>query len=188
MKTKLFLAFRAWIPLAVAVTVLSGLVYVAVQQNYRMNANDPQIQLAEDVANGLSNGKKLGQFNEQLDMAKSLSAFMIVYDDKGTPVASSVALNGNVPTISAGVMDYVRTHGEDRLTWEPQPGIRNAIVVTRYTGTSTGFILAGRSLREVEQRERMLTFYVFSAWVAAVILLFVAVVLLGMFPKTGQEA
>ncbi len=32
------------------------------------------------------------------------------------------------------------------------PGVRNAVVVVRYGGEHPGFVLAGRSLREVEQR------------------------------------
>ena len=34
---------RAWLPLAVAITLLCGLIYVAIQQTYRSNADDPQI-------------------------------------------------------------------------------------------------------------------------------------------------
>jgi hypothetical protein len=45
---------KFWLPLAAAVTMLSGLVYIAVQQNMRIGANDPQIQLAEDAARALA--------------------------------------------------------------------------------------------------------------------------------------
>ena len=37
---------RHWFPLAVVATAFCGLVYVAVQQELRQNANDPQIQMA----------------------------------------------------------------------------------------------------------------------------------------------
>ena len=40
------------------VTVLSGLVYVAVQQSYRQTANDPQIEMAEDAAAQLEEGRQ----------------------------------------------------------------------------------------------------------------------------------
>ena len=39
-------AILYWIPLALVVTVVVGLVYVTVQQNFRQTANDPQIQMA----------------------------------------------------------------------------------------------------------------------------------------------
>ncbi len=37
---------KYWIPLAAAITVVCGVIYVAVQQDIRMAANDPQIQMA----------------------------------------------------------------------------------------------------------------------------------------------
>ncbi len=42
--------------------------------------------------------------------------------------------------------------GEDRITWQPEPGIRSAVVVVHYTGATPGYVMAGRSLREVEWR------------------------------------
>jgi hypothetical protein len=59
-------------------------------------------------------------------------------------------LDGKTPLPPLGVLDSVRRSGEDRITWQPAPGVRQAIVVTRF---QHGFVLAGRSLRLVEQRE-----------------------------------
>jgi hypothetical protein len=42
---------------------------------------------------------------------------------------------------------------EDRITWQPAPGVRVAAVIVPYGGQQPGFVLAGRSLRLVEQRE-----------------------------------
>jgi hypothetical protein len=78
---------------------------------------------------------------------------MIVYDDAGNVLASSVVLHGVTPDLPAGVLDYTRAYGEDRVTWQPEEGVRIAAVVVRYEGTQSGFVLAGRSLREVEVRE-----------------------------------
>src|SRR5665811_516764 len=47
---------RSWLPLAVAITLLSGLIYGAVQQVLRQDANDPQIQMAQDTAAALTAG------------------------------------------------------------------------------------------------------------------------------------
>jgi hypothetical protein len=47
---------KQWLPLAIAITLLCGLVYVAVQQEVRLSANDPQIGMAEDLAAALSHG------------------------------------------------------------------------------------------------------------------------------------
>jgi hypothetical protein len=52
-------ALKVWFVLAVVTTVLSGLIYLAVQQSYRQSANDPQIQMAEDGAAALENGSPI---------------------------------------------------------------------------------------------------------------------------------
>jgi hypothetical protein len=54
------------------------------------------------------------------------------------------------PTFPPGILDYTRQNGEDRVTLQPESGVRIAAVVVRY---NNGFVLAGRSLREVEKRE-----------------------------------
>ncbi len=117
-----------------------------------MSANDPQIQLAEDGASRLSNGESAASIlpDLQMDMASGLAPFLIVYDNSGYPVASSARLDGAVPAPLRGVLDFVRSNREERVTWQPRLGVRIASVVTR---TSTGFVLAGRNMREIEIRE-----------------------------------
>src|SRR5262249_54008481 len=138
-------------------TVLCFLVYLAVQQTLRESANDPQIQMAEDAATLFSSGAALSpallQPAQPIDVAKSLAPFMIFYDDDERVVASTGALRGQPPSPPPGVFDYVRQNGEERGTWQPEPGVRIASVVVRANGTRAGFVLAGRSLREVEKRE-----------------------------------
>jgi hypothetical protein len=166
-------ALLYWLPLAVCVTVLSGLVYVAVQQSYRQGADDPQIEMAEDAAIQLEDGASAQTVvgDSKVEMSHSLAPFMIVYDEAGHVVASSAQLNGATPDIPPGVFDSVRASGEDRLTWQPQERVRIAAVVTQFGG---GLVLAGRSLREVEERESQLTQMVLLAWVVAVVGCFVA--------------
>lgn len=158
-----------WLPLALAISATAALVYVAVQQDFRQNANDPQIQMAEDAALQLEAGKtaQVVVGDTKVDMARSLASFLIVYSDSGQPLAASVQLNGQTPALPQGVFESVRQMGEDRLTWQPQPGVRSATVVTHFGGSHPGFVLAGRSLREVELRESQLTQEVSLAWVAA---------------------
>jgi hypothetical protein len=172
--------FLYWLPLAVCVTILTGLVYVAVQQSYRQGADDPQIQMAEDAAIRLEDGANAQTVvgDSKVDMSYSLAPFMIVYDEAGHVVASSAQLNGATPDIPPGVFDSVRASGEDRLTWQPQERVRIAAVVTQFGG---GLILAGRSLREVEERESRLTQIVFLAWAVGLVGSFLAwVIALGL--------
>lgn len=160
------------LPLAVVATLLAGLSYLVVQQNYRQSANDPQIQVAEDFAAELSNGAPLSQIDPsfRVDISKSLSTYVIVYDQTGKPVTGSGVLNGALPTLPAGVTDYVGTHGEDRITWQPQPGVRSALVVTPYhSDQSSGYVAVGRSLRETEIREGQLGFDILLGWLFTMI-------------------
>jgi hypothetical protein len=125
--------------------------------------------MAEDAAVELEAGRQPQAVvgTTQVDMARSLAPYLIVYDEAGRPLASSVQLDGQTPSIPEGVFSYVRQSGEDRLSWQPRPGVRSAAVVTGFGGSHPGFVLAGRSLLEVEKREAQLTQEVIGAWVVA---------------------
>ena len=139
---------------------LTALVYIAVQQNYRQNANDPQIQLAEDAAQSLDHGLAPSSVvpAARVDLGTSLAPFIIVTDDNYRILASSGTLNGRTVLPPTGAFtaaltgrgkDTART-GENRITWQPSSSVREAAVITRYSG---GYVVAARSLREVEIRE-----------------------------------
>jgi hypothetical protein len=169
--------FVRWLPFALLATIMAGLVYVAVQQDIRMSANDPQIELAEDGAGLLAQGQPAELFGTSAgtDMARSLLPFVLVYDQNGKPLNGTATLNGSIPVPPQGVFDYAKQKGEHRLTWQPMTGIRIAAVIVPYQGKQPGFILAGRSLREVENRESMLMVYVFAAWLGALISTYILV-------------
>lgn len=159
---------------ALVLTLIFGTIYAIVQQNYRMSANDPQIQIAEDASSDLSNGilpARLTATTTIRDIAVSISPFLVVYDDSEKAVAWSGTLDGKPPELPAGVLDYVRANGEDRVTWQPysasHPDVRIAAVVERFSGNKPGFVLVGRSLREVEIRESQLMIFAASGWILA---------------------
>jgi hypothetical protein len=169
----------AWLPFAIGITILCGLVYVSVQQMLRMDANDPQIQIAEDIARALANGQTPQSTlpSAKVDMAKSLASFGMVYSDSDQLVVSSGAIGTGTPSVPSGVLENVRKSGEERLTWQPQKGVRIATVVVRYEGSSaaaSGFVLVGRSLRETENRENAMLTYSLAAWLTALLLTFAA--------------
>ncbi len=85
-----------WVVIMAVITLFAGLVYAAVQQNYRQNANDPQIQIAEDTASSLSSGASIKSVvpATQVDIAKSLGLFVAVYDDSGKLLATNANENG----------------------------------------------------------------------------------------------
>src|SRR6266849_11215871 len=169
-----------WLLVAIVVTGLIGLLYAAVQQDLRQGANDPQIQMAEDAAVKLAGGQPVQSVvpSEKVDIAKSLAPYLIIFDANGNPIDSSAQLDGQTPTIPSGVFDSVRQNGEDRFTWQPQTGVRSAVVVTQYKGSNSGFVLAGRSLREVEKREDNLMLVLLVGWVVIILVTFVATAIL----------
>ena len=158
---------KRFLPLAFLTTALCGLVYIAVQQDIRQSANDPQIQMAEDAAAQLSVG---ATGTSTVDIANSLAPYMVVFDDSGAPIAGNGNLNGSLPHLPLGVFAYTATAGEDRFTWQPTPGVRQAVVLVRVDNPSgtASFIMAGRSLREVEIRENKLETEVGGVWFFAI--------------------
>ena len=181
---------KTWLPLAAIIIIFSGLIYAAVQQTYRQNANDPQIQIAEDIADAISQGLAPPQgivspTAPQTDLKKSLSTFLIIYDDAGKIIASSAILDGKNPEYPKGVLDYVKKHGEDRVTWQPVPAVRMATVVTRYSGKQSGFVMVGRSLRETEKRVERLTLMTSVATAAALV---ISLLLIFLFKKIMPDA
>ena len=171
---------KYWLLIAIVVSGLCGLIYGAVQQDIRQGANDPQIQLAEDAASKLANGQAVQSIvpAEKVDIAKSLAPYIIVFDASGQPIASSAQLNGQTPTIPSGVFDSVRQSGEDRFTWQPQSGVRSAVVVTQFSGSHSGFVLAGRSLREAEARIDGIGEIVLVGWGGILLVTLLAMVIL----------
>lgn len=165
-----FKSLKYWLPLVMLLTFVSGLVYVESQQNYRQNANDPQIQMAEDTSAKLISGQMLeNSQNEKIDIAKSLAPFLMTFDRNGTIIYSEAALNENPPIVPNGVFENVKSVGQERFTWEPEKGVRIAAVMIYYSGKSQGFVLAGRSLREVEIREDKLTTTIFLAYLVGLV-------------------
>jgi hypothetical protein len=144
---------KQWFAASVLVLGVVGFTGFVVQQNYRLSANDPQIQMAHDAADTLASGTTTAVLLENLptvDIARSLSPFEIIYDKDGHELTATGKLEGTVPALPAGVLAYARAHGEDRLTWQPRPGIREAAVVVHQ---GQFYVLAARSLSEVEARE-----------------------------------
>lgn len=169
-----------WLPLAVVASGLCVFTYVAVQQNYRMNANDPQIEMAQNTAAWLSQGVSPQALvvGTPVDISTSLSTFTILFDANGNPLASSAQLNGKTPLVPQGILTAALKSGENRVTWQPQPEVRIAAVVDSYkSADSSGYVLVGRSLREVEARIDNLTPMLTLTWVCALVASLVTIIL-----------
>lgn len=152
-----------WVPPAIVVTALTIIVYASVQQVVRLGADDLPVAMAEDAAAQLDAGAAAGSLlpAAKVDVARSLSPYLMVFDGQGRMIVSSAALHGQTPPVPAGVFAAARERGEDRVTWQPEPGVRTAIVVVP---SQRGFVVAGRSLRLVEQREDDLGHLALALW------------------------
>jgi hypothetical protein len=157
-----------------AVTVLFGGGYVAAQQSVRHAGDHPQIEMARDAIGKLQAGASPDSVlpKEAVDLARqsplSKDPYLIVVDNEGKVLASSVTLGGAQPLPPAGVFTYVRAHGEDVISWQPAPNVRSAIVVDSW---DYGFVVAGRSLEDTENAESSLLDWALGGWVAAMLVL-----------------
>ena len=114
---------------------------------------------------------------------RSPAPFVIAYDDQGHPLASQAQLNGATPAPPSGVFEFVRQHGEERVSWQPirgaENGVRIAAVVQRVNGAHPGFVLAGRNMREVETRIGQVQNMAGLTWLAMLGLILVGAVAVG---------
>ena len=118
-------------------------------------ANHPQAELARSVVSQLDGGAAPAAVvpSRSIDIGTSTDLYVIVTDAQREVLASSGSLDGKVVLPPAGVFDFVRTSGEDRVTWQPATGVRSWIVVDSFSG---GFVIAGRSPSDSEQSELLL--------------------------------
>jgi len=141
-----------WLPAALAAPVLAFAAYALIQADLRASGNDPQIGVAQQAAAQLAAGASPASVaaGASVDIARSAAVDMRIFDAQGNLVASTATLDGGVPALPPGILEAARARGEDRVTWQPRPGVRSALVVVPYPG---GAVAVGRSLAEVEARE-----------------------------------
>ncbi len=181
-------AILVFLPLAIVATGLAGLVYAVAQQEGRWLANEPQVQLAEDAAARLdAGGKPRDQVGSAtVDIARSLAPFVVVYGPTGTILATDGTLDGQPPDVPVGVLESARSSGRNAVTWQPRSGVRVATVTVPWSG---GTVLAGRSLRLVEEEASNLELVVGAAWLAILAALAVAALIVArLWPRSSTTA
>jgi hypothetical protein len=152
MKKLRFISTKKFLGTVVILVIIFVSMHTVVQQALRLSANDPQIQMAEDAATALNRGQAPDTIigSQKVDLGTSLAPAIVIYGSDQKALAGNGYFQGSLPTLPAGLLDYVHAHGQDRFTWQPSSGVRQAAVVTPY---DHGYVLATRSLREVEVRE-----------------------------------
>lgn len=171
-------ALAFFLPAAIALTVICVLLAVALQQVLRTGADDPQTQQAEDLAQALDGGAAPASLvgGTRVDVGTSLGVLVAIYDQSGVLLATNGTIDGALPLPPPGVLDTAaHSRGINKVTWNPN-GTRIATVVASWRG---GTVLAGRSLRVVEERTGQLQALVTTGWLAGIFLIAVAATLAG---------
>jgi hypothetical protein len=167
-------AFITHFATLIIVTVLCGLVYVAVQHSHRSNANDPQLQIAMDLKHAVETNQPTVKWmsGDSIEISKSLSVFKTFYDASGEPLQSTGFLDAQVPRMPKGVFAFTTKCRENVITWQPRTGVRVAMVVEAVKSPQIAFVAVGRSLKEVEKRESTLVTMVLVAWLVCMGVIF----------------
>ncbi len=159
-------AFLLHSAVIIVITIICGLIYTTVQQSYRTAANDPQLQLAKDIAVALNKHRSFESLllKDTIEISESLSPFIILYDKNRIPLYSSGLLFGKIPVPPKGVFDFAKKNGENVISWQPAAGVRLALVMKSVLSDDIAFVAAGRSLEETEKRESKLVKLMMIGW------------------------
>jgi hypothetical protein len=176
-----------WIAGALLITLAAGTVWLSYGLSLRNGGDRQPLQLVARAAGQLTAGSPPGSvLPPVINMASNPAPFVIVYDHQRHVLASSGRLNGRTPGLPAGVLAWVASHGQDRITWRPQPALREAAIIEPYGGPHPGFVLAAQSLQTISAQQRSLTWSIACIWLAALAISFLTIRLLPARTRSAQ--
>lgn len=148
---------KAWIPLAAAIIILSLTAFSLVQQNYRMSANDPQIDGLESAIEKINEGAQIEAMLPPIgetEISKIHQPFAIAFDETGKVLGSTVNVDGQNPNFPLSALEKTKNGDQSRITWQPKKDAREAVVIAHYSQKDgkSGYVVVGRSLKETEAR------------------------------------
>ena len=141
------------------------------QQALRSAANDPQMQLAQDSAAQLAQTQEpqgLSQVHGTISIGHTLAPFVVVYDASGKPVAGNGYLDGQLFHVPVGVLQAANNQAEHAVTLQPTDNLRLAAITVK---AGNYYVLAARSLREVEKREAQSLQLTALGWLGSMVVL-----------------
>ncbi len=144
------LSIRLWL---LVVTIGGGLLifgYVSMQQSLRMGLNDPQLQMAQDIASNLNKGESLVSIvpTTSVDESQSLSPFVTIVDSNLKVLATSGKIGDRVPLPPPSSFPDAQKRSNKWFTWQ-HDGVRDAAVIVPY-GNHAGYVLVARSMSQTE--------------------------------------
>lgn len=163
----LFEIIKSWLPLAAGLTIICLTAFILVQQAIRLSANERPAQIAYDAQLALYSGKDAAAIVEKnpVELSGSRAPFLMVFDESEKLVFSSATVYGKLPVLPDGVLAYTREHNENRITWQPSPGVRAALVIVHMA--DGGFTAGGQSLAEPEKLTGTIQLLAGLGWAAA---------------------
>ncbi|WP_158861849.1 hypothetical protein [Leifsonia sp. AG29] len=139
-----------------------GTVYIVAQHDGRSSAEDaPRALLSSARSTGGTGAVDAAGQPRRRDLAHDQGVFWIRYDSSNQPTAGNGLLHGSLAVVPPGVLDSARERGQDAVTWQPEPGLRFAIVAQ--PTTHGGVVIAGQSLQRTELRAEQTLLYVMLA-------------------------
>ena len=146
-------------------------VSVGYQQYLRRGADRQPMSLVNYVSDRVAHGadpvRLAGAPSREIASAawlRSSNFFAVLYNDAGQPIAGNATLHGSLPHPPTGIFRYARVHGLNKVTWQPEPGVRIATVTKPLP--SGGFILAGQSLIVGEAKDGRFNSLLSWIWLA----------------------
>jgi hypothetical protein len=100
-------------------------------------------------------------------------------------VFTTVTLHGEVPNLPVGVLDTTRAAGTDVVTWQPEPGLRMAVVARQAAGK---VIVAGQSLTPFENADKRTQLVLTAGWLASLVVLVAAYVVAGLYSRRRRPS
>jgi hypothetical protein len=97
----------------------------------------------------------------------STKPFAILYDASAHALTGNAFLHGAFPQPPIGIFNEIRSHGNDEVTWRPEPGIRLALSGRNLP--NGGFVVTGQSLAPSEARTARLDAILRWMWLFAML-------------------
>ncbi|WP_285245849.1 hypothetical protein [Pseudarthrobacter sp. fls2-241-R2A-127] len=150
---------------AIIATFAFGSIYVTFQQIGRHAANTAPAAAAAARLQQEGPDTAAGPW---LELAPDSGVFVIVYGKDNSPLSSTVTLHGTIPVVPTGVLEAARTLGTDAVTWQPETGLRMAIVARQ---ADDNVVVAGQSLAPVEASDRMTLLILAAGWMGSMVVI-----------------
>ena len=137
--------------------MMYAFIYFLMLHHIRASADELPLRITELLINRIEEQARpipqsFSEF-ERVDMQRNQDPITMTYDSAGVMQTTNAWLHGSCPSLPRGSLYYARKNSENRLTWQPEKGVRYAMVIVPfdYYGKK-GFVAGGASLKEPEKR------------------------------------